>query len=573
MIDTPLLFDHVFVRRPRFWLVYICVLYLIAAVNFARQTPPWQAPDEPAHYNYIAHIAEQGALPVLRIGDYDEAYRSDLVSRRFPSGESIDSLRYESYQPPLYYLLGAIVYRVSDGTLFAVRLLNVALGLATIILLYFTLEMVFPDKPMIVLGATAFTAFLPMHVAITAAVTNDILAELLIIAQMTVLLIWLRVQLQSEKDNPEDLHAAREGNGLAGSAHTQSASIISTKREELRTRQPTLLLLLGLLLGLGLLTKIYAYAMVPLCALIIVSVIWFQERRWHGFRYGISESLYAIVPAMVLGLPWWLRSSQLYGAWDFLGLRWHDQVVAGQPTTTEWIAQYGFVPYSERAFSLTFQSFWGVFGWLGVFMDQRIYTALLIGSGVLFLGLLWSLIRLISGKPDTDLDDYQRAVLFIFALMLMVVTASYIWYNTKFVQHQGRYFFWGLLPISTFVALGWREIMRPLQGTITGMLAAILAIALAITGYVGGSLNQWTILTIGLFAIPLLLQPLLFIGVDGYTLSWLPPSMQRFLALRSIMQIERLLRSLVWLTPFLLLILLNLLIPVLYLLPQLSGHR
>ncbi|MCB0183093.1 MAG: glycosyltransferase family 39 protein, partial [Caldilineaceae bacterium] len=474
------------------------------------------------------------------------------------------SLRYESYQPPLYYLLGAIVYRVSAGSLLGVRLLNVLLGLGVLLLLYFTLEMVFPDKPMIVIGATAFTAFLPMHVAVTAAVTNDVLAELLVIAQLTTLLTWMRGQLHHRQ---HDSLSERDRNEIEGGGAPLP------ERDSLYTRQPAMLLLLGLLLGLGLLTKIYTYAMVPLCVLAIISITWLQERHWRGLRRGLSDSVYMVVPAILLGLPWWLRSTRLYGPWDFLGLRWHDQVVAGQPTTSEWIAQYGFVPYSERAFSLTFQSFWGVFGWLGVFMDQRIYTALLIGSGVLFLGLLWSLIRLISGRPDTDLDDYQRSVLVVFALMVAVVTASYIWYNTKFVQHQGRYFFWGILPISTFVALGWREVMRPLQGTITGILATILAVALAFTGYVGGSLNKWTILTIGLFALPLLLQPLLFIGYDGYTLLWLPTSMQKLLARHPVARVSQFLRLAVWLAPYLLLVLLNLLIPTLYLLPQLARHR
>ncbi len=537
MIGTTPSLDYAFVRRPRLWLPLICLLYLIIGANFALQTPPWQAPDEPAHYNYIAHIATEGTLPILRIGDYDEAYRNALVSERFPLHKSIDSLRYESYQPPLYYLLGAIVYRLTDGSLLALRFFGLFLGLIVILLLYFTLEMVFPDKPLIVLGATAFTAFLPMHVAVTAAVTNDTLTELLIIAQMTVLLTWMRARLVDHIDG-----------------------------------QSWLLLLLGLLLGLGLLTKIYAYAMVPLCALAIVVTVWWTDRHWPTFGRGIGQSLYAILPAVLLGLPWWIRSIWFYGAWDFLGLQRHDQVVAGQPTTTEWIAKHGVMLYSERAFSYTFQSFWGVFGWLGVFMDQRIYTALLIGTGILFLGLLWSLIRLISGKPDTDVDDYQRWVLIVFAVMVSIVTASYIWYNTKFVQHQGRYFFWGLLPISTFVALGWREVMRPLQGTITGILAAILAVALAFTGYVSGNLNQWTILTIALFAIPLLLQPLLFIGVADYTLPWLPRSIQRLAATPLIIRTGYILRFCVWVAPFALLVILNLLIPTLYLLPQLYAH-
>jgi 4-amino-4-deoxy-L-arabinose transferase-like glycosyltransferase len=530
--------DPHYIRRPRLWLLLIVLAYTLVAANFARQTPAWQAPDEPAHYNYIADIANQGTLPVLQREHYNQKCMEVLVSNKFPPELGINCLRYEAYQPPLYYLLGALVYRLSNGSLLALRLLGVALGIAIILLFYYNLNLVFPDKPLVVLGATAFAAFLPMHVAVTASVSNDTLAELLLVAQLALLLRWSHAQFLTPT--------------LIDIAHS--------RRQLLR---------LGLLLGLGLLTKVYAYLFIPLTLLAIVITLWRQERTWPQLWAGIRLSLWALFPALFLGLPWWVRNLQLYGGLDFLGLAWHDEVVVGQPRTSDWINTHGFMNYSERAFRFTFQSFWGVFGWMGVFMDERIYTAMLIFTGVLFLGLLWTLIRLLSGKPDTDIDDYQRWVLFFFGLIVVVVAAGYIWYNAKFVQHQGRYFFWGLLPISTFVALGWREVMRPLQGLITGFLALVLAAALTVAGMVTGGLNKWTLLTIGLTALLLLLQPLLFIGAEGYTLRWLPPRVHAFWAQPLPAFVRGSLRTAAWLAPFLLLLLLNALIPTLYIVPQL----
>ena len=512
--------DEQYIRRPRLWLALILVAYVAVAANFAVQTPPWQAPDEPAHYNYIADIASQGALPILRRENYNQICRDELVNTKFPPDQSIDCLRYESYQPPLYYLLGALVYALSGGSLIALRLLGVGIGVGIILLFYYSLNLVFPDKPMVVLGAIAFAAFLPMHVAVTAAVNNDAFAELLLLAVLALLLRWTRAQFVAPPDGSNQ-HSQRQ------------------------------LLVIGLLLGLGLLTKVYAYLFVPLTLLAIIVTVWQRRRRWRDLWTGIRLSLWALVPALLLGLPWWVRNLQLYGGWDLLGLSWHDQVVVGQPRTSDWIATYGVMPYSERAFRLTFQSFWGVFGWMGVFMDARIYTAMLIFTGVLFLGLLWTLIRLISGKPDTDIDTYQRWVLCFLGIIVFAVAAAYIWYNTKFVQHQGRYFFWGLLPISTFVALGWREVMRPLQGLITGFLAVVLAAALAIAGLVSGGLDKWTLLTIGLMALLLLVQPLLFIGTDGYTLRWLPQRFHAFWARPRPAFLRCGLRALLWMTPFL----------------------
>lgn len=530
--------DQHYIRRPRFWLWLMTVAYMVVAINFALLTPPWQAPDEPAHYNYIADIATTWRLPVLQREYYDQKCMEELVSKNFPAEQGIGCLRYESYQPPLYYLVGAIVYSLSGGSLLALRLLGVGLGVGIILLFYYSVDLVFPDKPLVVLGATAFATFLPMHVAVTAAVNNDVLAELLLLAVIALLLRWSRDQFMDPV--PQSAQSRRQ------------------------------LLTLGFLLGLGLLTKVYAYLFIPLTALAIVVTVWRQQHSWRGFWTGLQLTLWTLAPALLLGLPWWVRNLQLYGGWDILGLAWHDEVVVGQPRTLDWINTHGFMRYSERAFRFTFQSFWGVFGWMGVFMDERIYTALLIFTGVLFLGLLWTLIRLISGQPDTDIDDYQRWVLYFFCLVVLAVVAAYIWYNTKFVQHQGRYFFWGLLPISTFVALGWREVMRPLQGIITGFLAVVLAAALTAAGMVTGGLNKWTLLTIGCMALVLLLQPLFFIGTEGYLVRWLPSSVCHWCARPWVAFVRRSLRTLAWMAPFLLLLLLDALIPILYIVPQLQ---
>ena len=54
--------------RPRLILAVILGLYLALGILFAANTPPWQAPDEPAHYNYVRYLAEQGNFPVLHMG-------------------------------------------------------------------------------------------------------------------------------------------------------------------------------------------------------------------------------------------------------------------------------------------------------------------------------------------------------------------------------------------------------------------------------------------------------------------------------------------------------------------------
>ena len=108
---------------------------------------------------------------------------------------------------------------------------------------------------MLAVGAVAFAAMLPMHVAMTAAVNNEGLAKLLILASMLVLLQWMRDQFYDD----------------------------FLLRDDRQTRR---LVVLGLLLGLGLLTKIYAYALLPICLAVIVLVGWLQPRSVGRKRRG-----------------------------------------------------------------------------------------------------------------------------------------------------------------------------------------------------------------------------------------------------------------------------------------------
>ncbi|MBW7886656.1 MAG: hypothetical protein H3C34_29320, partial [Caldilineaceae bacterium] len=437
--------DLLYIRHPQRYAVLILVAYVVAATLFAVTTPPWQNPDEPAHYNYIAHIAAGRGLPVLQHGDYDQSYIGRLVGAGFPDHLPVDSLRYESYQPPLYYLAAAPIYMLGAGQLLPLRLFNVVLGAASILLLFACLNAVFPTKPLITVGATAFAAFLPMHVAMSAAVNNDGLAELLLLAVFLMLLRWMKARFHRVERTPD-------------------------RRVLLAVSEQQHFLGLGVLLGLGMLSKIYAYLALPLCLGVVLLVVWLQPQieeenpiplrpTRHSFAAGIVACLWIGVPALLLVLPLWMRNVVLYGAWDVLGLRIHDAVVIGQPMTSAWIADKGWIEFLDRAVSFTFRSFWGVFGWMGVFMEPRIYALLMIFSGVLFSGLLWALVRFICGRPEADMDRFQFWVLGLFAVMSLVVLASYVGYNAKFVQHQGRYLFWGLLPISTFAALAWRELM------------------------------------------------------------------------------------------------------------------
>lgn len=550
--------DQFYIRRSWIYLLAIIVAYALAASLFAIRTPEWQNPDEPAHYNNIAYVASGAGLPVLQTGDYNQYYLRALVDAGFPRHLPISPLRYEAYQPPLFYVAAAPVFLVTDGSLLALRLFNVFLGAITITLVFLSLTLVFPTKPLITVGATAFVALLPMHMAMNAAVNNDGLAELLLTVAVLTLLRWMRREFY-------------QGDALA-----------AAQTSFWRPATWAMLTSLGVFLGLGMATKIYAYLALAICAGMVWLVIWRRPRiapvepaggapdGWRRAGAGLVALLWVTVPALLIVIPLWLRNMWLYGAGDFLGLNFHDAVVVGQPTTLAFLQTNGVLAYIERTLNLTFNSFWGVFGWLGVFMDARVYTLLLVFSGAVFLGILWASVRFISGYPETDMDRFQFWVLWLFAIMVGAAFLAYAWYNVKFVQHQGRYFFWALLPISCFVALGWRELMQPLQGKVTGFLAGVLALALAVVALTNGMQDRLTVVAIGVLAVLLVTQPFLLSGAVDPVIIGAPRRVQEWLRAPLLRPVLPVLRVLAWATPFVLLWLLDLMIPVWYIGPQLG---
>jgi Flp pilus assembly protein TadD len=112
--------------------------------------------DAPSHLDYVNYIRQNGRLPLP-----DEGF--------------------EMYHPPLYYLLAAILTSLSSenpmtvGGLLVIRVLNLAIGLAGVALIWACLRLLFPDHPRRQILGLIFAAFLPMHLYLYQYPTNEIL--------------------------------------------------------------------------------------------------------------------------------------------------------------------------------------------------------------------------------------------------------------------------------------------------------------------------------------------------------------------------------------------------------------
>ena len=76
-------------RAPALVVALALVAYVVLALGYAIRTPVWQNPDEPAHFNYVVHVAETGTLPELRPGDWDAQLLERLKSGRLEPADSL----------------------------------------------------------------------------------------------------------------------------------------------------------------------------------------------------------------------------------------------------------------------------------------------------------------------------------------------------------------------------------------------------------------------------------------------------------------------------------------------------
>ncbi len=341
----------------RRWLWLILASYLALGSLYLLATPPLEASDEYKHYPVVQYIETAKKLPVLE---------SDNPGLWLQEGA----------QPPLYYLLMAAitgwidttdldeVHQInphafvgnpnqignkniiihqpeqeifpSKGTILAIYLARTAtliLGIGTLIITYRLGKILFSET--VALLAVGLVAFNPMFLFISTAVNNDALSALL-----GVWGLYRLVKLWQDQPDP--------------------------RQEWWQYGR------LGLLLGLGILTKLSAAGLLLLAGLALFILAW-RHQKWSLFWIGGP----IIVTATLLISGWWFwRNIQLYG--DLTGL---NAFIAVQGTRNEPITWAGWID----EFGTFFRSYWGLFGGVNVAAPNGFYWAY---NGLVVVGVL-----------------------------------------------------------------------------------------------------------------------------------------------------------------------------------------
>lgn len=399
----------------------VAAAFIALAIGYALAIPPWNNPDEPAHYNYIAALATKGELPVLEPGDWDADRLERLKAAKFADPHDIVGIEYEAHQPPLYYALATPLYLATESLpvrerVLALRGLSILLGVALVYVTAALALVLRPGDRLVAVLASAFVAFLPMHTSMAAAINNDALANLL-----GALLLLLGVAV------------LRTGTAAGTPA------------------------LLGVVVGLAVITKTTVYALVP----VALAAAWL---RWR--RRGAAVGWWSVFGLALLCAGWWIvRNAVTYGPTDLLATQRHDEVVVGQLRTADLAAE------AWPGLLLTLRnSFIGVFGWMGIPLPQEMYLAYGGPAALVLLGGVAALVR----------TDGRAARPWIATLVAAVsaVTIALVIYNLEFVQPQGRYLFASLAAIGMLVAAAIGKLSR-VPGNGLAPMVALTAVLLA----------------------------------------------------------------------------------------------
>ena len=450
------------------------LVFLILLVTFlkglvwAAVVPIWHTPDEQAHFAEIEFIAEKKRLPIQILNqkhvekdlskeilvserllgterdekginkftyhpEYNIPYASEFIGiheteiSNIPLSWRQEMVKNEATNyPPLYYLYGTIAYLFAYNSdlftrIFMVRMFSVILLVLTV---YFSLKIsreIFENNFLMQMAVPILVSFQPMFTFVGAGVNSDNLINLL----FTIFIY-------------QGLRVVKYGFSFR------------------------LSILIGVIIGLGILTKPQFFIPIP-----IVLGIFLYELRKKQWKFFIKNlSLFSIF--FILFGGWWAIRSF---------------ILTGNPTTIKmnsFVNSYStltLIDYSKMAFIKTIREtlpwYWGVFKWLGVTLPHLANQILLRIMALGFLGLIFWFIKIIKSKR---IGVIEKSLIYLFLVNLIYIGSLYFFDFLFIKSHgfsigmQGRYFLpaissqmilllWGLINLFPSNWLNLRKIV------------------------------------------------------------------------------------------------------------------
>ncbi len=434
--------------------VIISLTFALLGLTYSIVTPPFEISDETRHYAVIKYMADTAKLPVQEPGEAQRHWSHEgnqpplyyalaaLLTARIDTGNWNDvywynphtsvgvPLRSDNENMTIHTAQEAFPWRGYALAVHLIRFMSVVMGTITVVFTYLVALDVFKGHRQLAAGATAIAAFTPMFIFISAGMNNDNLVIL-----FCTLAIWMLVKM------------AQSGSG--------------------KTRVITL----GVFIGLGALSKLYALGMLPLAGMLF---LWqgFSSRNWR--KFWLNSLLLGGVVLLIAGW-WYARNQLLYG--DLLALHIMGNVAGTRD-----------IPLTLPIFLAEFQglriAYWALFGGVNVLAHTWIYKILDIVALVAALSLTWMILLWIK-KRGSFLQKrlYPQAVLILLGWAGIMFGGFLVWNFTQ-PAAQGRLFYPAIAAISILLAVG---LSWPLPPENAWLPPAILGFGL----FIFAALSPW----------------------------------------------------------------------------------
>jgi hypothetical protein len=407
-------------RMPRAAWVCALVAFLNAAC-WSIISPPFENPDEPAHFAYVQRLAQTGKLPkssqesfpegeytVLNDLHYDQVrYHSEQgtisseaeqrklerdLAKPLALSDEEGATGVSASQPPLYYALEVVPYALaSSGNMLdqvaLMRLLSAVMGGLTALFAYLFLREALPGTRWAWTVGGLGVALAPLFAQMSGAINPDAL----LFAVSTALFYCLA-------------------------------------RGFRRGVTPRLAAATGVVLAIGVSTKLNFVGLLP-GALLGVLVLCMREARrsrsnaWRclGLALGVGA-----IPVVLYGLVNLLSGAPVGGAFgEIVGFRRAGESLSGE---LSYIWQFYLPPLPGMSAAFhgmsTTRTFWfdglvGLYGWLDAYFPAWVYNVALIPAGALAVLLVGALVRERRALPSRAAELAVYAVMSLGLLVLI----------------------------------------------------------------------------------------------------------------------------------------------------------
>ena len=373
-------------RYSRYIMPCLLCVVIVLGIVYSLVQPLGLSPDEAAHMKYVRFLASHGHLPVWKLDGGGEA-------------------GYESQHPPLYYALGAVVYRVTAGLpenwqWQAVRWYTLLIGIILMCVSWSFFREYFRGRLPDTIFAFAALGTTPLLLEYMTYINPDIMSVL-----WCSIILWMCMRIARGE---------------------------ATRKDRI---------ILSLALGFGLLTKLTVLGTLPL--IIVAHLIEPHPESklpWERRRLLFMGTM---LGAAAMAAFWYIRNSILYRT-PFI----HTEGRFG--SGLDIVQAVGMGPhFLWVTLSNTYLTIWVERAWLPPQLLGRVFYLLI--SILIIVALLGSVYRAICGSKRLANIDRAPLLCGILLLSLIISHQAQVWLVDYEFNAGGRYLLNGILAIQAMI--------------------------------------------------------------------------------------------------------------------------